>query len=79
MSLKYGLIKYPACISFTVTGKCVPFKTFLCIIFNILSISACLVKTFGLIYLYSLDFGNYHGSWRYDLSGFWYISEITPS
>ena len=26
--LKYGLIKYPACISFTLTGTCVPFRTF---------------------------------------------------
>ena len=30
-SLKYELIKYPACIYFTVTGKWVPFTTFLCI------------------------------------------------
>ena len=43
-SLKYGLIKYPACISFTVTGKCVLFGTFLYIIFNILSISVCFGK-----------------------------------
>ena len=39
-SLKYGPIKYPAHISFTVTGKCVPFRTYLCIIFNIFSILA---------------------------------------
>ena len=32
-SLKYGLIKYPACIFFTVTGKHVPFRTSLSIIF----------------------------------------------
>ena len=37
-SLKYGLIKFSACISFMVT--------FLCIIFNILSISAHFNKTF---------------------------------
>ena len=37
-SLKYGLIKYPACVIFTATGKCIPLRTFLCIIFDILSI-----------------------------------------
>ena len=56
MSSKYGLIKYPACISFTVTGKCIPFRTFLCIIFNFLSKQHVSVKTFALIFLYSLDF-----------------------
>ena len=39
-SLKYGLNKYPVCISITVTGKCVHCRTFLCVIFMILSISA---------------------------------------
>ena len=29
-SLNYGLIKYPTCIPFTVTGKFVPFRSFLC-------------------------------------------------
>ena len=27
-SLKYGLIQHPACISFTVTGKCATLKLF---------------------------------------------------
>ena len=40
-SLKYGWIKYPASISFTATGRCVHFRTFLCTIFKILSKSAC--------------------------------------
>ena len=54
-SLKYGLIKYPACISFTVTGKCVPFRAFLFIIFNFYLYQPVFVKTFALICLYSLD------------------------
>ena len=45
-SLKYRLIKYPACIPFIVTGKCIPLRAFLFRIFNILSISACLSKNF---------------------------------
>ena len=43
-SLKYGLLKYPTWTSFSVTGKCIPFNTFLCIIFNVLSKSSCLGK-----------------------------------
>ena len=50
-SLKYRLINYPAYISFTVAGKYVPFRAFLCITFNILLISACLAKMFTLICL----------------------------
>ena len=42
--LKYGLFKYPAWVSFTVTGKCVSFNTFIYIIFNMSSKSACLGK-----------------------------------
>ena len=45
-SLKYGLLKYTACISFTVTGIYVPFKTFLCMIFSTLSMSVCFGKYF---------------------------------
>ena len=33
-SLKYELFRYHACISLFVTGRCVPFNTFLCIIFK---------------------------------------------
>ena len=34
-SLKYEIFKYPVWSSFTVTGKCIAFNTFRCIIFNI--------------------------------------------
>ena len=51
-SLKYGLIKYPACISYTVTGKCVLFFILLLIFYLYQPV---LVKTFALICLYSLD------------------------
>ena len=33
ISLKYGIFKYPTCISFKVTWRCVPFNNFLWIIF----------------------------------------------
>ena len=56
ISLKYGLIRYPACTSFTVTGKCVSFITFLCIILIFCLYQPVLVRTFALICLYSLDF-----------------------
>ena len=75
-SLKYGLIKYPACIAFTVTGKCVPF---LCIIFNMLSISACFGKNLCANLPVLTRPCNSVGPWEYDLSGLWYISAITPS
>ena len=54
-SLKYGLVKYPAWISFTLTGKCVPFNTFLCIISKSLSISVCFGKKFYLTYLFEVN------------------------
>ena len=55
-SLKCWLIKYHACIFFTAGGKWVPFKTVLCVIFNILSISTCFDnKPFVLVCLYSVD------------------------
>ena len=78
-SLKCGLINYPACISFTVIDKCVPFRTFICIIFNILSIAACFGKSFYTSLPVSTWPCNSLGSWKYDLSGLWYISDITPS
>ena len=78
-SLKYGLIKYPTYISFTVTSKCIPLRTFLCTIFNILSISACFSKNFCTSLPVLIRLSNSCGSWKYDLSGLWYVSEITPS
>ena len=78
-SLKYGLIKYPACISFTVTGKIIPLRTFLCITFNILSISACFGKNFCTSLPALIRLSNSCGSWKYDLSGLWYVYESTTS
>ena len=79
MSLKYETTRYPACISFTVTGQCFPLRTFLWIIFNILSVSSCFCKNFctGLPVLIRPP--NSWGSWKYHLSGLWYISDITLS
>ena len=37
ISLKYGIFKYPTCISFIVTGRCVPFNTFFSMIFKMVS------------------------------------------
>ena len=76
---KNGLIKYAACISFIVTGKCVPFRTFLCIIFNILSIPACFGKHFCTSFPLSTWLWNSGGYWNNDLSGLWYMSDNTPS
>ena len=80
MPLKYGLIRYSACISFTVTGKCVPFGAFVHIIFfNILSISAYFGKHFCTNLTVFTRPSNFVGSWKYDLSGLWYVSVVTPS
>ena len=79
ISWKYELIKYPVCISFTVTGKCIPLRTFLCIIFNILLISVCFSKNFCISMPVLIRVSNSSDSWKYDLSGLWYVSEITPS
>ena len=76
-SLKYGLNRYPAHISFTVTGKCVPLRTFLFIIYN--TLSACLDKTFCTSLLLYTWLCNSGGSWNYDLSGLRYSFDITPS
>ena len=46
ISLKYGLFKYPAVIPFIVTGRCVPFNTFLSMSFKILFMSVCFGKYF---------------------------------
>ena len=78
-SLKYWLSKYPTCISFTVTGKYIPFRTFLCIIFNILSILAYLGKNIYTSLPVSTWLCTSGGSLKYDLSGLWYISDIIPS
>ena len=67
-SLRYGLHKYPACISFTVIGRWELFNTFLCIIFNILSISVCLGKYFWTILLVLTKSANSGGSNSWDLS-----------
>ena len=75
---RYGLIKYPTWISFTVTGIRVSFRTFLCIIFNILSISTCFGKNFCTNLLLLIRPCNSGGSWKYDLLGLWNISDITP-
>ena len=77
--LKKGLITYPAHISFTVTGKCVPLRTSLWIIVNILSVSASFSKNFCTSLSILIRISNSCGSWNYDLSDLWYISEITPS
>ena len=46
VSLKYGLFKYPNCISFMVTERCEPFNTFLSMILKLLSMSVCFGKYF---------------------------------
>ena len=79
MSLKYGLIKYHTCISFIITGKCVPFSTFLYITFNILSIPACFGNNFYTSLPVLIRISNSQGSWKYDLSGLWYVCDIRPS
>ena len=79
MSLKYGLSRYSACISFMVTGRWVPFNTFLCIIFKILSTSVCFGKYFWTILLVLIKSASSGGSSNWDLSGLWYISDIMPS
>ena len=61
-SLKYGLFKYSACISFMVTGKCVPFNIFLCMIFKILSMSVCFGKYFCITLLVLIRSANSGGS-----------------
>ena len=64
------MIKYPACISFTLTGKCVPFRTFLCIIFNILSVSAYFGKHFCTNLSAFIRHCNSDDSWKYDCLAF---------
>ena len=76
ISLKEGLAKYPVCISFIVTGKYIPLNTFLCIIFNILSISACLGKNFFIRLPVLTRPSNSWGSSKNDLPGHWYVSKL---
>ena len=64
-SLKYGLFKYTTWISFMVKGKCIPFNTYLCIIFNILSKSACLGKNLCTKFLLSTCVHTLGDSYRY--------------
>ena len=68
-SLKYGLFKYPTHISFIVTGRWVPFNTFLYMIFKILSISVCFGKYFCTILSVLTKSANSGGSTSCDLSG----------
>ena len=75
-SLKYGLFKCPAWISFMVKGRCVPFNTFL---WMILSISVSCGKYFWTIFSVLTKSINSGGSTNCDLSGLWYISDIIPS
>ena len=70
-SLKYGLLRYPVCISFTDTDKCVPFRAFLYINFSILSISACFSKNFCTSLSVLIRLSNSGGSWKYVLLGIW--------
>ena len=78
-SLKYGLTKYPAWISFTVTGKFVPFYTSLCTVFNILSTSACLGKYLSTKFLQLTCPCNFCDSYRYSFPGLLYNSWMIPS
>ena len=74
--MKLGLTKYPACISFAVAGKCVPFNTFLCLTFNILSMSAFLGKNFCTSLPVLIRLSNSWGSLKkclvWPLVCFWY-------
>ena len=64
ISLKWGLTKYPACMSFIVIGKCVPLITFLWITSNILFMSACLGKYFCTSLPLLVRLSNPWGSWQ---------------
>ena len=78
MSLKYGLTKYSACISFIATGKYVPFSPFVCILLNILLISVCFGKKLCARFPILTRLSNSQGSWKNDLLDLCYVSEITP-
>ena len=62
ISLKYGLFKYPAYISFIVTWRCLPFNTFLSMIFKFLSMSVCFGKFFCTRLLVLIKSANSGGS-----------------
>ena len=78
-SLKYRLFRYPAWISFTVTGKHVPFHILFCIIVNILSESVCLNKYLCITSLLSTYVCSLGDSCRYFFPGLSYTSWIIPS
>ena len=61
-SLKNGKVKWPACISLIVRGKCVPFSTFLLIMSRNLSISACCGRYFCTTFKV---FTSFVSSWGY--------------
>ena len=48
-------------------------------ILNNLSISACFIKNFCISLPVLIRLSNSQCSWKYDLSGLWYVSQITPS
>ena len=77
-ALKYGLFRYPTCISFTVTGRCLPFNSFLCIIFKILSISVYFSKYFWTTLLVLIKTACSGCSNNWDLSSLWYILILYP-
>ena len=62
ISLQCGLFKYPTCISFMVSGRGVPFNTFLCMIFKMLSMSVCFGKYFCTRLLVLIKSANSGGS-----------------
>ena len=72
-TLKYELCKYPACISFILTGKWVPFNTFLWITSNILSISVCFGRYLWIKFSLFMRFPNSFSSWKNDLSSLWNV------
>ena len=62
-SLKYGLVKYPVYISFTVTGKCVSLRTFIWIIFNFFIYISLLWLNICTTLPVLIRLGNSCGSW----------------
>ena len=75
----HALLKYQATwSSFTVTNKHVPFNTFLCIILNILSKSACLGKYLCTKFLLSTCVCNSGDSCRYSFPGLSYTPWMIP-
>ena len=74
-----GWLSNLLCISLTVRVNFIPLSTFPCVIFNILSVSACLGENFYTSLAVLIRLSNVGGSWKVDLSGLWYVSDITLS